>query len=75
MIFFISGILFFDFLLKLKKNNKQFLYQILAGIFFGLANSKKFKSKINLTMKDNDIKMLQSIFIDFIKQEQIAIYK
>ncbi len=37
MFFFIIGILFYDFLLKLKENKKQFLYAILAGIFFGLA--------------------------------------
>ena len=37
MIFFIFGILFFDFLMKIKKNNKQFFYEILTGIFFGLA--------------------------------------
>jgi len=37
MSFFIIGILFFDFLLQLKNNNKYFYYQILSGIFFGLA--------------------------------------
>ena len=37
MIFFIIGIIFFDFLLQLKNKNKYFYYEILAGIFFGLA--------------------------------------
>ncbi len=67
---------YFDYIQK--KIDSDSIYRLvspLLGIFFGLANSKKFKSKINLTMKDNDIKMLKSIFIDFIKQEQIAIYK
>lgn len=37
MSFFIIGILFFDFLIQLKNYKKYFYYEILAGIFFGLA--------------------------------------
>ena len=37
MTFFLIGILFFDLILKLKRNNKKFYYELLAGIFLGLA--------------------------------------
>ena len=67
---------YFDYIQK--KIDSDSIYRLvspLLGIFFGLANSKKFKSKINLTMKENDIKMLKSIFLDFVKNEQTIIYK
>ena len=67
---------YFDYIQK--KIDSDSIYRLvspLLGIFFGLANSKKFKSKINLTMKENDIKMLKSIFLDFAKNEQTIIYK
>ena len=68
--------IYFDYIQK--KIDSDSIYRLvspLLGIFFGLANSKKFKSKINLTMKENDIKMLKSIFLDFAKNEQTIIYK
>ena len=43
----------------------------LLSIFFGAHNSKKFRTEIHSKMKTEQIDLLESLFLQFIGQQQI----
>ncbi len=42
-------------------------------IFFGIPHSKNFKSKINSYIKKKDLKIIESIFINFVKENKLLL--
>tara|TARA_Y100000768_G_scaffold315789_1_gene250765 strand:+ start:1043 stop:2026 length:984 start_codon:yes stop_codon:yes gene_type:complete len=42
-------------------------------IFFGIPHSKNFKSKINSYIKKQDLKIIESIFINFVKENKLLL--
>jgi len=58
------------------KNNleKDSIFRLLSpllSIFFGLPNSKSFKTKINYTMKNSEIDKLESTMLEFVNGQKI----
>ena len=45
----------------------------ILSIFFGIPNSKKFKSEIHTYMKKQELAKIQRIFIDFVSQNKILL--
>ena len=43
----------------------------LLNIFFGIPNNKKFKSEIKLKMEEQKIDFLESLFLQFVKKQQV----
>ncbi len=55
------------------KINTESIFRLLSPIlqiFFGIPNSKKFKTEIHENMKNNKINELESLFLQFIKQKK-----
>ncbi|SVE47213.1 uncharacterized protein METZ01_LOCUS500067, partial [marine metagenome] len=45
----------------------------LLNIFFGMSHSKKFKSEIHSKMKNQQIDILERLFLRFVNEQQINI--
>ena len=58
---------------RLYKDSVFRLLSPLLNIFFCFPNSKKFKSEIQSIMKNKKIDVLESLFLQFIKKQQINI--
>ena len=56
---------------RLHKDSMFRLLSPLLNIFFCLPNSKKFKTEIHSIMKDKKIDVLESLFLQFIDNQQI----
>ena len=56
---------------RLHKDSMFRLLSPLLNIFFGLPNNKKFKTEIQLIMKNKEINVLKSLFLQFIDKKQI----
>ena len=55
------------------KINTESIFRLLSPIlqiFFGIPNSKKFKTDIHENMKNHKINELESLFLQFIKQKE-----
>ena len=58
------------------KIGKESIFRLLSPIlyiFFGVPNSKIFKSKINEYMKNSEIKLIENLFLSFIKNNRMLI--
>ena len=58
------------------KFGKDSIYRLLSpllNIFFGVPNAKEFKIDIHSRMKENNFKILEKIFLNFIKEKKILI--
>ena len=58
------------------KIGKESIFRLLSPIlyiFFGVPNSKIFKSKINEYMKNSEIKLIEKLFLSFIKNNRMLI--
>ena len=58
------------------KIGKESIFRLLSPIlyiFFGVPNSKIFKSKINEYMKNSEIKLIESLFLSFVRSNRIFI--
>jgi len=56
---------------RLHKDSMFRLLSPLLNIFFGLPNNKKFKTEIQSIMKNKEINVLKSLFLQFIDKKQI----
>ena len=58
------------------KIGKESIFRLLSPIlyiFFGVPNSKIFKSKINEYMKNSEIKLIENLFLSFVRRNRIFI--
>ena len=58
------------------KIGKESIFRLLSPIlyiFFGVPNSKIFKSKINEYMKNSEIKLIENLFLSFVRRNKIFI--
>ena len=55
---------------KIKTESIFRLLSPILQIFFGIPNSKKFKTDIHNNMKNHKIDELESLFLQFIKQKK-----
>ena len=58
------------------KIGKESIFRLLSPIlyiFFGVPNSKIFKSKINEYMKNSEIKLIENLFLSFVRSNRIFI--
>ena len=58
------------------KIGKESIFRLLSPIlyiFFGVPNSKIFKSKINEYMKNSEIKLIENLFLSFIRNNRMLI--
>ena len=55
---------------KIKKESIFRLLSPLLQIFFGIPNSKKFKSEIHEKMQNQEIEILEKLFLNFINQKK-----
>ena len=58
------------------KIGKESIFRLLSPIlyiFFGVPNSKIFKSKINEYMKNSEIKLIENLFLSFVRTNRIFI--
>ena len=58
------------------KIGKESIFRLLSPIlyiFFGVPNSKIFKKKINEYMKNNEIKLIENLFLSFIRNNRMLI--
>lgn len=61
---------YFNYIKPKISNDSLFrLLSPLLQIFFGVSDSKKFKSEIHDKIKNNEIDILEKLFIDFIRQK------
>ena len=58
---------------KLGKDSIFKLLSPLLQIFFGIAHSKEFKSKIHYNMKKNKIDILENLILEFANKQQLLI--
>ena len=65
---------YFNFIKPNVGNDSIFrLMSPLLQIFFGIPNSKEFKSKIHNIMQKQKVDLLENIFLDFIKKQKILL--
>ena len=65
---------YFNFIKPNVGNDSIFrLMSPLLQIFFGIPNSKEFKSKIHNSMQKQKVDLLENIFLDFIKKQKILL--
>ena len=53
------------------KINSDSVFRLLSPllqIFFGIPNSKKFKSKIHLHMQNKELGIIEGLILDFVKE-------
>ena len=65
---------YFDYIRP--KIGKESIFRLLSPIlhiFFGVPNSKMFKSKINEYMKNSEIRLIENLLLSFIKNNRIFI--
>ena len=58
------------------KIGKESIFRLLSPIlyiFFGVPNSKVFKRKINEYMKNSEIKLIENLFLSFVRRNRIFI--
>ena len=58
------------------KIGKESIFRLLSPIlyiFFGVPNSKIFKKKINEYMKNSEIKLIENLFLSFVRRNRIFI--
>ena len=58
------------------KIGKESIFRLLSPIlyiFFGVPNSKIFKSKINEYMKNGEIKLIENLFLSFVRSNRFFI--
>jgi len=58
---------------KIKTESIFRLLSPILQIFFGVPNSKKFKSKIHDYMKNQDLKRIEELFINFIRKNKFLL--
>ena len=58
---------------KIKTESIFRLLSPILQIFFGVPNSKKFKSKIHDYMKNHDLKKIEELFINFIRENKLLL--
>ena len=59
-----------------KRLHKDSIFRLLSpllNIFFGFPNKKKFKTEIQSIMKNKKIDVLESLFLQFIDNQQVII--
>ena len=62
---------YFDYIKTKTKRDSIFrLLSPMLQIFFGIPDSKNVKSKINQYMKNNELNLIEKIFIDFVKEKK-----
>ncbi len=63
---------YFDYIkTKLEIDSIFRLLSPILQIFFGVPNSKIFKAKINDSIKSGDLKLIESIFLNFVKSKKL----
>ena len=66
---------YFDYIKPKIKHDSIFrLLSPLLQIFFGIPNSKKFKTEFHENIKDHKIDKLELLFLKFINQQKELIY-
>ncbi len=58
---------------KIKTDSIFRLLSPILQIFFGVPNSKRFKSKIHDYMKNQDLKRIEELFINFIRKNELLL--
>ena len=58
---------------KLGKDSLFRLLSPLLQIFFGIPNSKEFKSKIHYNIKKNKIDILENLILEFVNKQKLLI--
>ena len=65
---------YFQYIRQILDNDSIFrLLSPLLSIFFGMSNSKKFKTEIQLKMKNQQIDTLEHLFLKFVSEQKIDI--
>ena len=65
---------YFEYIKPKINNDSTFrLLSPILQIFFGIPNSKNFKTEIHNNIKNNDLQKLQTIFLKFVNENKLAI--
>ena len=65
---------YFDYIApKIQYESIFRLLSPLLNIFFGIPDSKKFKSEIHTHMKKQELSKIKRIFIDFVSQNRLLL--